>query len=559
MEGKRKLSDFIPQSFLPALALYESTDEAESEETPAGQKCRFVDARGKTRDLFAKTVWIPGTRRCLISFLDITEYTRMQQALDESEKKFRLIFQGSPDPALLLDGSAFVDCNDAACSIMGCTCKEDLLGLDPSRISPKRQPGGALSGPRSKQLIETAMTNGSARFEWVFLNFRKELFWADVSLTLVPIGGKEYLYATWRDISARKAVEEALVDRERQLQAALDASPIAILWADIRGAVDYVNPKFVQLFGYNLGEIPDLASWFRRAYSTSPHAIPIHMASAMAQKQGAGETVDSDVTVVCKDGSVRYVSVAAAVVSSRILIMFNDLTGRRKAEEVIKESKEGYRKLVQLSPFGIFVLIGEYIVFANPSFARMVGAETSEELYGRPIREFIHPEFHAIVNERRRTVEEEVKNVPPIEERYIRIDGSLIDVMVSGFPFTYRRQPASMLVVEDITQRKRAEESLKKRERELENKSVGLEEANTALRVLLRHRDDDKKNLREPRSHECRGVGLPLRREAQRGSSYRQPADLPRNSRIGPQRDHLSVSAKDNTRATDILRLRRSR
>lgn len=274
-------------------------------------------------------------RSRVLSF-DATEYARVQQALNESETRFRLIFQRSPDPALLLDGYTFVDCNTAACEAMACPSRDSLLGLDPSRISPKRQPDGALSERSSKRNIETAMANGSARFEWLFRNLRNEPVWADVSLTLVPIGGKEYIYATWRDMSLRRKTEEALRDREKQLQAALDASPVAILWSNIKGDVEYVNPKFVRLFGYELGDIPTLAEWFRKAYSTAAHTIPLHTASEMAQIRGSDGLPDSDVVITCKDGSVRYVSVAAAVVSNDILVMFNDLTARTKAEEALK-------------------------------------------------------------------------------------------------------------------------------------------------------------------------------------------------------------------------------
>ncbi len=495
VEGKRKLAEFTAQPFFPALEDCPRPGTTGPEETTDSYQCQLVDGKGNVRDMRARIAPIPGTGRSIVSFLDITEYTKMQHALNESETKFRLIFQSAPDPALLLDGYSFVDCNEAACRIMGCSSKEELIGLDPSRISPNRQPDGTLSGPRSRQNIETAMANGSARFEWVFRNFRKELFWADVTLTLIPMGGKEYLYATWRDISARKETEEALTDRERQLQAALDASPVAILWSNIKGAVEYVNPKFVQLFGYCLADIPTLAVWFRRAYLTAAHTIPLHTASAMAQKQGEDELVDSDVTIICKNGSIRYVTVTAAVVSNRIFITFSDLTGRKKAEKAIKESEERYRKVVQLSPIGIFILVGGRIVFTNPSFARMVGAQTPEELYGKPVLDLVHPDYHEIVERRGRKLEKEGKNAPPLEERFKRLDGSIVDVKVTGFPFDYQGQCASMMVTEDITQRKKAEEALRKREWELENKSVNLEEANTALTVLLRHRDDDKKTL----------------------------------------------------------------
>jgi len=77
----------------------------------------------------------------------------------------------------------------------------------------------------------------------------------------------------------------------------------------------------------------------------------------------------------------------------------------------------------------------------------------------------------------------------------VRLDGSVIDVKVTGFPLNYKGHDATMVVVEDITLRKTAEEELKKRERELEKNALDLQEANAALKVLLRHREEDKTAL----------------------------------------------------------------
>jgi PAS domain S-box-containing protein len=271
---------------------------------------------------------------------DSAEYVKVRQALNESEARFRLIFQKAPDPALLLHDYALVDCNAAACEAMASPSKKTLLDLDPSRLFPNRQPNGASSGPGWRRQIAETLANGSIRFEWVFRGLDKKTIWADVSFMLLPMGGKEYVYATWRDVSARKRAEEALRDRERQLQAALDASPVPILWSNIKGEVEYVNPKFVQLFGYSLEDIPTLAAWFRKAYSTSAHAIPLRIASEVAQTSDSGSLPDSDVTITCKDGSFRFVSVAAAVVSNDILIMFNDLTVRKEVEKALRK-REG--------------------------------------------------------------------------------------------------------------------------------------------------------------------------------------------------------------------------
>ncbi|MBE9471505.1 MAG: PAS domain-containing protein, partial [Chloroflexi bacterium] len=98
---------------------------------------------------------------------DATNHVQAQEALKESESKFRLLFEESADAMLLLDGDVFVDCNQAAVEMMRCSSKDQLLFLNPHDISPEKQPDGRLSSEKATDLIATAFEEGSLRFEWV--------------------------------------------------------------------------------------------------------------------------------------------------------------------------------------------------------------------------------------------------------------------------------------------------------------------------------------------------------------------------------------------------------
>ena len=123
-----------------------------------------------------------------------------QDALQESEEKFRLLFQKSVDPILLLDGDIFIECNEAAVRLMGCSGKAQLIGLHPLDFSPERQPDGRLSSEKAQELIDAALRKGVIRFEWVHRTFNGEDLWVDVSLTTIPVPGKRIMYTVWRDI-----------------------------------------------------------------------------------------------------------------------------------------------------------------------------------------------------------------------------------------------------------------------------------------------------------------------------------------------------------------------
>ena len=163
--------------------------------------------------------------------------------------------------------------------------------------------------------------------------------------------------------------------------------------------------------------------------------------------------------------------------------------------EALRESEERYRTVVQLSPSGIFIHVDGKVVFANQSFARMSGAARPEELYGTSVLDFVHADHLDLVADRMRMIKTGRQQTPLAELKVVRLDGPVIDVEVTGFPFNYKGHDTTMVFMEDITQRKKAEARLKKREKELEKNALDLQEANAALKVLLRHREEDKTTL----------------------------------------------------------------
>jgi PAS domain S-box-containing protein len=149
---------------------------------------------------------------------DITDIIEIEEALRQSEEKFRLLFEKSVDPILLLDGGVYVDCNEAALRLIHCPDKDQLIGFPPSDFSPETQPDGSLSSEKAKEYIETALREGAACFEWNGFTFDREEIWVEVSLTAVPIQGRQVMYTVLRDIRKRKQAEEALKNREAELE-----------------------------------------------------------------------------------------------------------------------------------------------------------------------------------------------------------------------------------------------------------------------------------------------------------------------------------------------------
>ncbi len=132
--------------------------------------------------------------------------------LNESENRFRMMFERTADALLLLDpGSGqFIDCNQAAADMFRCANKKEVLLLHPSQLSPLHQMDGRNSTEKADEMIATALRNGSHRFEWIHCSDHREDFPAEVLLTPILLGERKLIIATVRDITERKQAEDRL-------------------------------------------------------------------------------------------------------------------------------------------------------------------------------------------------------------------------------------------------------------------------------------------------------------------------------------------------------------
>jgi PAS domain S-box-containing protein len=118
--------------------------------------------------------------------------------------------------------------------------------------------------------------------------------------------------------------------------------------------------------------------------------------------------------------------------------------------------EERYRRLVEMSPDAILVVRDGRIVFGNGA-CRDLFDVAPEQLLGKSPFDVIHPDYHEIVAQRLKDMLATGRPVPPLEEKAVRGDGTLVDVEVVASPFTDRDGPAVQVVLHDVTARKRLE------------------------------------------------------------------------------------------------------
>lgn len=132
-----------------------------------------------------------------------------------------------------------------------------------------------------------------------------------------------------------------------------------------------------------------------------------------------------------------------------------------KMRRQLKDVEEKYQKLVTLSPDAIFIQSEGNFVFSNQAGVDLLGAKSNRDIIGRSIFDFIHPDYHKIVQKRIQFSQEQDIVNDMLEEKFIDINGNVVDVEVLTAPFKFMNKPATQMYVRNISSRKRAEEHIK--------------------------------------------------------------------------------------------------
>ena len=276
--------------------------------------------------------------------IDITDTERVEEFFKKGRSELQTLLEKFPDPVVSICGGCYIDCNEAAVRIMGCSSKNELIGLPPSQISPERQPDGQYSATKEKDLVARAIGEGGIRFEWVHRKLNGEDFWIDASLVVIPLGGRNIIYSVWRDITKQKRMEDALKRSERRYRKMFDNSPLPGLVFDRDTlATVAVNKAATEHYGYTGRE-------FLRMNVTELHP-PDEVPELLAHLSGSGVVIrKTPWKHIKKDKTVIDVEMSAHTLEfsktdRRIMVQINDITERKQAEEKLRKSYEHLRIL----------------------------------------------------------------------------------------------------------------------------------------------------------------------------------------------------------------------
>lgn len=186
--------------------------------------------------------------------------------------------------------------------------------------------------------------------------------------------------------------------------------------------------------------------------------------AALERHLNHGEPYLQEYRILRRDGSVRsWVDRGSArgdpaAGSRRWIGAVIDATEFDRAQVAVREGEERYRRLVDLSPDAVGIHADGRIVFANRAMAELLGAESPDQILGRAALDFVHPGSRGLARERMERLAAGPSRAPLVEETFVRLDGSLVDVEVAAVSFPSHPRPATQVVVRDISRRKRADQ-----------------------------------------------------------------------------------------------------
>ncbi|MEG3847704.1 PAS domain S-box protein [Microcoleus sp. herbarium19] len=149
---------------------------------------------------------------------DITDRKQTEAALQQSEAKFRSLYELTSLPVLMLSDNCISDFNKAAVELFGATCREQLAGNNPGQLSPHFQPNGRDSLSLANEMMDLAFERGNHRFDWLHQRLDGTDFPAEVVLTVIQVGNEKIIQAVVQDLSDRFLAEETLVRSEQALR-----------------------------------------------------------------------------------------------------------------------------------------------------------------------------------------------------------------------------------------------------------------------------------------------------------------------------------------------------
>ncbi|MFX0123690.1 MAG: PAS domain S-box protein [Candidatus Hodarchaeota archaeon] len=391
---------------------------------------------------------------------DLTERRRADQALKESEEKYKILFDESPDGITIIGLDGIIqDCNKAASRISSVS-KEEMIGksyFDLEMLLEEDIPkymdffSKFLSGADIKPFeSKIKRKDNKIRHFEVFPAFIKK---NDEILAIQVIS---------REITEHKQAEEELRKSKEKYQMLVEKLEEGVLLEDEKGYISFVNPKTAELLGYTKEEL--IGQHWR---SIVPKEFLDKIAGETAKRpEGFGTTYEAG--LLAKDGNCIPVIITATPIFSHkgefegVLSVFTDITDRKVVEQKLRESEERYRSYVENARDIIFSISSDGIITSLNPIMESITGWLQDEWIGKPFLPLVHEDDLPLILEGVQTILNR-EHFPSVETRLLKKSGDYVPVEIKASPQIQDGKVKGMLgIARNITKRKQAEEALRR-------------------------------------------------------------------------------------------------
>lgn len=406
-----------------------------------------------------------GTKFLEGTLVDITQQKETDNALRNSEEKFRNLFERNLAGVLqtTIDG-LIVNANDAFAKMIGYTSSKQLLKKRTHELFIDKN-------DRERYLNDLLKSGSLTNHE---LRLRKKdgsVIWtlANESIIYDAEGNPDIIEGTLIDITELKTTGEALVESESRFKLLAEATIEAIVISD-KGVMIDCNDQFSKLFGYSRSDLIG---------NKMDMIIAPHFRKQVHKYINSGSTEPYEGIGLKKDGTEIIVETTGQYIpyngnTVRVSVLY-DITKRKQYEEELRLSRQTYQSLVDKSPDGIFIHSNGKLKFANPTALKLLGVKDFKKLDGKM--------FHTLFNKddakkiKRRIAMLNKGNTPNYEElRINKINGTEVEIGLQSLNTIYEGKPAIQVTAYDLTQQKLlAEEQLRARIAEAHNTQLEKE------------------------------------------------------------------------------------
>ena len=259
------------------------------------------------------------------------------EARHESEERFRALFNQASVGVALLDTSTgrFLRANQRYADIVGYGPGE-MLELN---IQALTHPDDLETDAQHLERLKTGEVP-EYRLEKRYIHKRGHSVWVDLTVSPMWVPGTtpDHHIAVVQDITSRKRMEDTLRTNEHRLRGILERLPMGLCLVQPDGRISFRNQRYVQICGYTEAEVPDVDTWWERAYPEREERESVRQGwreAAQSAQAGDGVIPGAEYLIRCQDGQLRPVEVSGVQVEGGHLVTMQDLSQRKAAEEEI--------------------------------------------------------------------------------------------------------------------------------------------------------------------------------------------------------------------------------